>query len=100
MTPGALTCPPLIFCQAFVAGQQTEGELKRADPIARVRRVFHVQGWSVNKIVRELHVSRNTVRNILRTDETDFSRERTRQPLIRVFEELRGLGPQVFDPTT
>ncbi len=31
------------------------------DTIARVRRAFYVQGWSVKKIVRELHVSRNTV---------------------------------------
>ncbi len=58
-----------------------EGELKRVDTIARVRRAFHVQGWSVKKIVRELHVSRNTVRKILRSEETDFSYERERQPL-------------------
>ncbi len=90
------------------------------DTIARVRRAFHVQGWSVKKIVRELHVSRNTVRKILRSDETDFSYERERQPLpktgvwkaeierflmanegkpsrerltlIRIYEELRALG--------
>src|SRR5690606_5481411 len=83
-------------------------------------RALHVQGWSMNRIVRELHVSRNTVRKILRSDETDFSYERERQPLprigpwqealekmlavnetkparerltlIRVFEELRSLG--------
>jgi transposase len=94
--------------------------MKRVDTIARVRRAFHVQGWSVKKIARELHVSRNTVRKILRTDETDFSYEREHQPmprigpwqerldqilsanankpsrerltLIRIFEELRGLG--------
>jgi hypothetical protein len=74
----------------------------------------------MKKIVRELHVSRNTVRKILRSDETDFSYERERQPmpkigpwqgsltsscrpmrtrrrgrrltLIRIYEELRGLG--------
>lgn len=34
------------------------------DTIARVRRAFHVQGWSVKKITRELNVSRNTVRKI------------------------------------
>ncbi len=90
------------------------------DTIARVRRAFHVQRWSVKRIVRELHVSRNTVRKILRSDETDFSYERERQPmprigpwqaqleqlltsnegkpsrerltLIRIFEELRALG--------
>ncbi len=54
--------------------------MKRVDTIARVRRAFYFQGWSVKKIVRELHVSRNTVRKILRTDETDFSYERERQP--------------------
>ena len=94
--------------------------MKRVDTIARVRRAFYVQRWSVKKIVRELHVSRNTVRKILRSDETDFSYERTHQPmprigpwqeqldrflaanvgkpsrerltLIRIFEELRALG--------
>ena len=94
--------------------------MKRVDTIARVRRAFYVQGWSVKRIVRELHVSRNTVRKILRSDETDFSYERERRPmsrivpwqgqleqflssnankpsrerltLIRIFEELRGLG--------
>ena len=90
------------------------------DTIARVRRAFHVQGWSMKRIARELHVARNTVRKILRSDETDFRYERERQPmprvgpwqeqleallasnegkpsrerltLIRVFEELRALG--------
>jgi transposase len=94
--------------------------LKRVDTIARVRRAFYVQGWSVKRIVRELHVSRNTVRKILRSDETEFSYERERQPmprigpwqekldelllgnankpsrerltLIRIYEELRAMG--------
>ena len=97
-----------------------ERELKTVDTIARVRRAFHVQGWSMKKISRELHVSRNTVRKILRSDETDFSYEREHQPLprigpwreqidrflqanegkqsrerltlIRIYEELRALG--------
>ena len=74
----------------------------------------------MKKIVRELHVSRNTVRKILRSDETDFTYERDHQPkprigpwqqkldeflqgntnksprerltLIRIFEELRAVG--------
>jgi transposase len=94
--------------------------MKRVDTIARARRAFYVQGWSMKKIARGLHVSRNTVRKILRTDETDFISEHERQPrprtrpwqgqleqflssnagkpsrkrlmLIRIFEELRGLG--------
>ncbi len=94
--------------------------MKRGDTIARVRRVIHVQGWSVKKIGRELHVLRNTVRKILRSDETDFTYERDHQPRprigpwqrnlqeflqgnlnkpprerltpIRIFEELRAVG--------
>ena len=54
------------------------------DTIARVRRAFHIQGWSLKKIVRELHVSRNTVRKILRSDETDFTYERDHQPMPRI----------------
>jgi transposase len=97
-----------------------ERELKGVDTIARVRRAFHQQGWSMKRISRELHVSRNTVRKILRTGETEFTYEREVQPLpklgdwtgeldrllasnegkaskerltlIRIFEELRALG--------
>ena len=97
-----------------------EWELKRVDTIARVRRAFHAQGWSMKKISRELHVSRNTVRKILRSGETDFTYEREHQPLpkigpwvehvdrfllanegkasrerltlIRIYEEVRALG--------
>ena len=94
--------------------------MKSVDTIARVRRAFYVQGWSLKRISRELHVSRNTVRRILRSGETSFSYERERQPqpkigpwqvqldalldgndakqkrerltLIRIYEELRALG--------
>ncbi|WP_353405298.1 helix-turn-helix domain-containing protein, partial [Brucella sp. NBRC 13694] len=94
--------------------------MKRVDTIARVRRAFHVQGWSVKKITRELHVSRNTVRKILRSDATEFCYKREHQPfprmepwkgdverflvsnegkasrerltLIRIYEEVRSLG--------
>lgn len=54
------------------------------DTIARVRRAFHAQGWSLKRITRELHVSRNTVRKILRSGETDFTYERGHQPRPRM----------------
>jgi len=94
--------------------------MKCVDTIARIRREFFVQGKSIKEIVRELHVSRNTVRKVVRSGVTAFEYERERQPrprigpwqgaldgilasnetkavrerltLIRVFEELRGLG--------
>ncbi len=80
------------------------------DTIARVRREFYVRGRSIKEICRELHVSRNTVRKILRSvqpqpkigpwkDELDrllavnaARSSRERLTLIRVFEELRELG--------
>lgn len=58
--------------------------MKRVDTIARVRRAFHVQGWSVKKIARELSVSRNTVRKIVRSDVTEFTYKREHQPLPRI----------------
>jgi len=94
--------------------------MKGVDTIARVRREFYVRGRSIKEICRELHVSRNTVRRILRSGATAFEYERSVQPqpkigpwrgeldrllavnaarssrerltLIRLFEELRGLG--------
>jgi plasmid maintenance system antidote protein VapI len=47
--------------------------LKRVDTISKVRLAFHVEGWSMKKIARELHVPRNTVRKIVRSNETDFT---------------------------
>lgn len=94
--------------------------MKGVDTIARIRREFFVRGRTIKEIVRELHVSRNTVRKVLRSDATEFRYEREVQPLpklgrwrgdldrilaanearprrerltlIRVFEELRTLG--------
>jgi len=94
--------------------------MKGVDTIARIRREFFARGRTIKEIVRELHVSRNTVRKVLRSGATEFSYEREVQPLpklgrwkadldriltgnegkparerltlIRVFEELRALG--------
>ena len=94
--------------------------MKGVDTVARIRREFFVRGRTIKEIVRELHVSRNTVRKVLRSNETAFDYERSVQPrpklgawkpeldrmlatndarparerltLIRVFEALRELG--------
>ena len=55
--------------------------MKSVDTIARIRREYFVCGKSIKQIVRELHVSRNTVRKVLRSDATEFSYERDVQPL-------------------
>jgi transposase len=94
--------------------------MKGVDTIARVRREHFVRGKTIKEIVRDLHVSRNTVRKILRSGATAFEYERAVQPrprlgpwraelerllaanaarpsrerltLMRIFEDLRGLG--------
>ncbi len=92
------------------------------ETVARIRRAHLVQGKTIKAISRELGLSRNTVRKVLRSGETSFVYEREVQPrpklgpwaeelerrlvandrlsrrerlgLIRIFEDLRGLGYQ------
>ena len=54
--------------------------MKGVDTIARVRREFFVRGRSLKEISRDLHVSRNTVRKIVRSGATAFEYERRVQP--------------------
>ena len=90
------------------------------ETIGRIRREHLVKGKSIKEIARELKISRNTVRKVLRSEETSFSYEREVQPrpklgrwkaaldlmltgnvgkaarerltLIRLFEELQAKG--------
>jgi transposase len=90
------------------------------ETIAKIRRAFFVQGKPIKAICRELRVSRKVVRKVVRSEATEFRYEREAQPLpqigpwrdkldqllltnegkaarerltlIRLFEELRGLG--------
>ena len=51
------------------------------ETIGRVRREFHVKGKRIKAIARELRVSRNTVRRIVRGGETVHRYARKEQPL-------------------
>ena len=90
------------------------------ETIARIRRAHFAQGKSIKAISRELGISRNTIRRVLRSEATSFSYERSTQPrprldgwaerleqlltaneklsrrerldLIRIFEALQGEG--------
>ena len=90
------------------------------ETIGRIRREHFVQGKTIREIARDLKLSRNTVRKVLRSAETAFSCGRQVQPLpklgrwtedldrllaanakapvrerltlIRIFEALRALG--------
>jgi transposase len=90
------------------------------ETIAKTRRAYFSQEKSIREICRELHVSRKVVRKVIRSDATEFHYERSNQPLpkigprrdrldavlaenegkaarerltlVRLVEELRGLG--------
>ena len=90
------------------------------ETIGRIRREHFFKGKTIKEIARDLRVSRNTVRKVLRSGETSFEYEREVQPrpklgrwtdeldallagnatkpareqltLIRLFEDLRGRG--------
>jgi transposase len=90
------------------------------ETIGRIRRERFLKGKSIKEIARDLKVSRNTVRKVLRSGETSFEYERLVQPrpklgrwmaelddllsanvaksareqvtLIRVYEELHARG--------
>jgi transposase len=90
------------------------------ETIAKVRRAYFLQKKPIKAICREFRLSRKVVRKVIRSEATEFRYERGRQPLprigpwrdrldglllaneqraarerltlVRVFEELRGLG--------
>src|SRR3974377_1696563 len=90
------------------------------ETVARIRREHFVKGKTIKEIARDLGLSRNTVRKVLRSGETSFEYERNVKPrpklgqwtaaldellegnaakpareqltLIRIFEDLRGRG--------
>ncbi|MGY3368194.1 putative transcriptional regulator [Bradyrhizobium sp. GM2.4] len=50
------------------------------ETIARIRREHFIKGKTIKEIARDLKVSRNTVRKVLRSGETSFEYERVVQP--------------------
>ena len=63
------------------------------ETIARIRRDHLVKGVPIKKIARDLRVSKNTVRKVVRGDETSFSYARKIQPMPK-------LGPWVSERPT
>ena len=113
---------------AFVASRRARRKVEMlfaqgmlvVETIAKIRRAYFGQGKSIRQICRELRVSRNTVRKVIRSGATEFTYDRTTQPrpkigpwqseldemlaenarwpkrerltLIRMYEELRNRG--------
>jgi DNA-binding FadR family transcriptional regulator len=51
-----------------------------AETVARIWREHFAKGKTIREIARDLRVSRNTVRKVLRSGETSFEYERNVQP--------------------
>ena len=50
------------------------------ETVGRIRRAYFVQHRTIKAIARELKLSRNTVRKVIRSGETAFSYSRDVQP--------------------
>jgi predicted transcriptional regulator len=50
------------------------------ETIGRIRREHFIKGKTIREIARDLKVSRNTVRKVLRSGETAFEYQRNVQP--------------------
>src|SRR5215510_4822312 len=71
------------------------------ETIARIRREHFIKGKTIKEIARDLKVSRNTVRKVLRSGETSFEYERQVQPrpkLGRWAVQLEGLLATITPP--
>jgi len=54
------------------------------ETIAKIRRYYFVEGKKIREISREMNISRNTVRKVIRSEATEHRYERNRQPLPRL----------------
>ena len=67
------------------------------ETIARIRRDHLVKGVPIKKIARDLRVSKNTVRKVVRGDETSFSYARKIQPMPKLGPWVSHGGECAFD---
>ena len=52
----------------------------------KIRRMYHVKGYSINEIIRKTGISRNTIRKIIRADQVSSNYQRKEQPEPRLGE--------------
>ena len=58
------------------------------ETIAKIRRYYFVEGWRIKKISRDLNISRNTVRKVIRSGKTKHEYSRKQQPLPKLGAHL------------
>ena len=65
------------------------------ETIAKIRRYYFVEGRSIKKISKDLNISRNTVRKIIRSGKTQHEYSRKNQPHPRLGPYLKILDEQL-----
>ena len=80
---GVQNCPlmDLVHERASSLDGRGEGEMLVVETIARIRRDHLVKGVPIKKLARDLRVSKNTIRKVVRGDATSHTYERKIQPL-------------------
>ncbi len=69
------------------------------ETIAKIRRAHFIQGKSIKQICRELRVSRNTVRKVIRSGATEFSYDRSTRPRPKIDPWRSQLDDMLADNT-
>lgn len=70
------------------------------ETIAKIRRYHFVEGRKIKQIARELTISRNTVRKVIRSNETEHHYEREEQPFPKLGEFTGRLDKLLEENTT
>src|SRR2546430_8978273 len=70
----------MACCAARFDSKRQRGEMLTVETIGRIRREHFLKGKTIKEIARDLKVSRNTVRKVLRSGMTSFEYERNIQP--------------------
>ena len=50
------------------------------ETIAKIRRAYHRDKTSIRQIAKDMNLARNTVRKVIRSDQTEMNYERKSQP--------------------
>lgn len=76
-----LTQPCWVMPAALIDSSGGSRGMVMVETIGRVRHAFLVKGKGIKRIARELRLARNTVRSIVRDEETEHRYRRQDQPL-------------------
>jgi len=69
------------------------------ESIAKIRRMYHVNGKGIREIARDLNISKNTVKKVIRSNETKFELTKYTKPKPVLGKHLEVLNQLLIDNT-